>query len=107
MGITVVNNWQLVSVIGEDKDLVGVVLYADVLDDSTCRFTRGDYVCTSQITRVDLDLNIVETHSGSIYQPMGVGINSYVRIEDFELLREGHTPQEINLLKNIPNSYFH
>ena len=77
---TIVSDWKIVSVM-DDNELVGKVIYATVVDDMTCRFFKGDYVCTSSIESISM--------------------------KDFELLRNGFSPEMINQLNLTPNDYFH
>lgn len=97
---TVVKDWQIVSVF-DAEELVGQVLYATVVDDSTCRFAVDDYVTTSKIEKINTFTNLVTTHSGSVYQLLGTGKTSRVEIAHFELLRLGHSPQEIKALTKV------
>lgn len=103
---TVVSNWQIVSIF-EKGEHVGDVLWAICVDDMTCRFHRGDYICTSQIIKVNVDTNIVETSSGSIYQVLGQGKRSSINFVDFELLRSGFSPQEIVNMQCVSNRLVH
>ena len=107
MGITVVTNWQIVTVINEDRELVGSVLYADVVDDSTFRFSQGDYVCTSKIEAVDVYNSLVHTTSGSIYQLLEKGTVASIAIEDFELLRNGFSPNDIHHMNAVKDQLQH
>lgn len=103
---TVVSNWQIVSIF-EKGEHVGDVLWAICVDDMTCRFHRGDYICTSQIIKVNVDTDIVKTASGSIYQLLGQGTHSSINFDDFELLRNGFSPQEITKMKYASSSSVH
>lgn len=98
MGNTVVRDWQIVSVIGDNNELFGQVLWAIVIDDSTLRFSKNDYVCTSSIKSINTYTKLVKTVSGSIYQLVGEGSTAEVQFKFHELLRMGHSPQEINVL---------
>jgi len=59
------------------------------------RYLVNDYVCTSRITKVYQQL--ITTSSNNLYQLIGEG--SHASIE-FELLRNGFNPQQINELRN-------
>ena len=98
MSNTVVRDWQIVSVIGENNEFIGQVLWAIVIDDSTLRFSKIDYVCTSSIESVNTYTKIVKTVSGSIYQLVGEGMTAEVQFRFHELLRMGHSPQEIHTM---------
>ena len=91
---TIVNNWQIVSII-ENGEIIGEVLWANVVEDMTCRFSRGDYVCSSQIVEVHIHREMLKTASGSIYQILGKGKRAQIEFKDFELLRHGFSPQQI------------
>jgi hypothetical protein len=47
------------------------------------------------------------THSGSLYQVIGEGRKAKVQMEDFELLRQGFSPEQITQLNLAPNGVFH
>ncbi|GEA07517.1 hypothetical protein KUL42_22780 [Alteromonas sp. KUL42] len=69
---TILSNWQVVTIIeGEHK--IGKVLWGICVDDMTCRFSAGDYVCTSRITDFNSYTKLVKTTSGSLYQILGEG----------------------------------
>lgn len=92
---TIIKNWQIVSIF-DGSIFIGRVLWGIVVDDMSCRFVANDYVCTSKITSVNFDTKIVITHSGSMYQIIEAGIESTIDLKDFELLRNGLSPQQIN-----------
>ncbi|WP_105175155.1 hypothetical protein [Pseudoalteromonas sp. T1lg122] len=100
---TILKDWQLVSILDDDRELA-VVLFGIVVSDSTCRFVENDYVCSSVIVKINSDARIVETKSGSIYHLEGVGIKAGVQYQDFEMLRNGYSPQEISLISS--RNYF-
>ncbi|QLJ07242.1 hypothetical protein [Pseudoalteromonas sp. JSTW] len=99
---TVISNWQIVSVMDGEK-LIGKVLWGTVVDDSTCRFYKGNYVCTSRIIKINLDSRLVTTATGSLYQLIGNGNNKQAKIDidDFELLRHGFSPEQIRSLNHF------
>jgi len=103
---TIISSWQIVSIV-EDELLIGEVLWGIVVDDPTCRFAKDDYVCTSQIMEAKLDINLIKTASGSLYQVIGEGRKAKVQMEDFELLRQGFSPEQITQLNLAPNGFFH
>lgn len=96
---TFLKDWQLVSILDNDRELA-VVLFGIVVLDSTCRFAENDYVCSSVIVKINSNARIVETKSGSIYHLEGDGTKAGIQHQDFEMLRNGYSPQEITLLKN-------
>ncbi|MGV2871269.1 DUF6957 family protein [Colwellia sp. E150_009] len=93
---TIVKDWIIVSVL-DDEQLIGEVLYGTVIDDMTCRFASGDYVSTSQI--MNIDSSLITTATGSLYQVLGKGRRAIVDFDDFELLRNGFSPEHIKVLK--------
>ncbi|MBE1286103.1 MAG: hypothetical protein GJ671_00050 [Alteromonadaceae bacterium] len=103
---TIVSSWQIVSIV-EEKMLIGEVLWGIVVDDPTCRFAKEDYVCTSQIMESNLDINLIKTASGNLYQLLGNGKRATINYDDFELLRHGFSPEQINQLNLAPNRFFH
>ncbi len=92
---TVVKDWQIVSIFDREEH-IGDVLYATVVDDSTIRFSIGDYVTTSRIKNINFESQLITTSSGSIYQLLGTGSKANIDLSDFELLRHGFSPQQIN-----------
>ena len=96
---TVLKDWCLVDV-NDDGILIGSVLWGIVVDDSSIRFLVNDYVCTSRITKVYQQL--ITTSSNSLYQLIGEGSHTCIEFKDFELLRSGFNPQQINELRNSP-----
>lgn len=103
---TVVKNWQIVTVFNKNEEL-GNVLFGTVVSDSTYRYVENDYVCSSAITHFNTNTNIIKTKTGSIYQLLGEGIGSEVQFNDFEKLRSGLSPQEINFIHERDNVYYH
>ena len=103
---TTVSNWYIVTILNEDE-LIGEVLRRIVVEDPTCRFVREDYVCTSQIMKVHIDEQIIETASGSSYQAIGKGRKAIIDFDDFELLRHGFSPQQIRALNQAKATVAH
>lgn len=103
---TIVSSWQIVSIV-EEEMLIGEVLWGIVVDDPTCRFAKEDYVCTSQIMESNLDINLIKTASGNLYQLLGNGKRATINYDDFELLRHGFSPEQITQLNLAPNRFFH
>lgn len=101
---TIVKDWQIVSVL-DKGDLVGDVLWGICVDDSTYRFFKGDYICTSRIVKTNEQL--IETVSGSIYQTLGEGTRCEILLKDFELLRHGFSPQQIEKLNQARPNQLH
>lgn len=103
---TIVKDWQIVSVV-DNGDFIGKVLWGTCVDDTTCRFARGDYICTSKIRYFSSKTSLIKTNSGSLYQVIGEGEQSKIEFKDFELLRNGFSPEQINKLNLAPNGIFH
>jgi hypothetical protein len=91
----------------EGEDLIGEVIWGTIVDDMSCRFARGDYLCTSTIVKVNSSNQLITTSSGSLYQVIGIGKKAIINFDDFELLRNGFSPEMINQLNMGPNDYFH
>jgi len=103
---TVVTDWHIVSIIDHDK-LLGKVLWGICVEDETCRFDTGDYICTSKIEEITPETKLIKTHSGSLYLLVGDGIKAEVQIKDFELLRHGFSPEQIAQLNLATSELFH
>lgn len=101
---TVIKDWILVDVNSGDR-LIGTVLWGIVMDDSSFRFSVNDYVCTSEITNVYHQL--ITTSSNSLYQVVGMGSRDGIEYDDFELLRNGFDPHQINKLRKLEDSKPH
>lgn len=101
---TSVRNWHIVSIFNRNQ-LVGRVLWGICTHDLTCRFTVGDYICTSNIVEIRPKEYTVTTYSGNIYLVEGDGKKSEIQIQEFELLRRGISPDEIYFLKKTANKY--
>ena len=91
---TIVSDWQVVSVLDNQK-LVGKVLWGTCVDDMTCRFFSGDFICTSCIEKIFPSAQAIVTSSGSLYHVLGEGISTAIDYKDFELLRNGFSPENI------------
>ncbi len=89
---TVVKDWSLVSII-DNEHFLGRVLWGVVVEDMSCRYLTDDYVSTSKIIKIYHQL--ITTNSGSIYQVIGKGRLSTINYDDFELLRNGFSPEQI------------
>lgn len=100
---TVIKDWIIVSVLDGDN-LMGEVLYGTIIDDMTCRFATGDYVSSSQI--MNIDSRLITTATGSLYKILGKGRRAIIDFDDFELLRNGFSPEYIKAL-NQPSLLVH
>jgi hypothetical protein len=94
---TIISDWSIVSIIDDNGLKIGDVLWGIVIDDSSCRFLKNDYVCSSKIVKVYHQL--ITTNSGSIYQVIGNGVESEINFSEFELLRHGFSPKQIKDLR--------
>ena len=95
---TIIKDWNIVSIIDENK-AVGNVLWGIVIDDSSYRFIKGDYVCSSNIINVNQGNHLITTNSGSLYQLIGDGSRISIYSDEFELLRCGFSPKQIIKLR--------
>ena len=102
--MTVVTDWHIVSII-DNGGVIGRVLWGICVEDSTCRFAAGDYICTSKIIEIIPNAKLIKTYSGSSYQVQGEGTEAEIQVKDFELLRQGFSPDEIHLLNLAPNDH--
>ncbi len=100
---TVISDWWIVSIIDNDIT-VGKILWGTVINDMSCRFLKGDYVSTSQI--MNFNSCIITTATGSLYQVLGKGRRAIIGFDDFELLRNGFSPEHIKAL-NQPSLLIH
>jgi hypothetical protein len=97
---TVLKDWHIVSIL-ENGELVGKVLWGICAEDETFRFDAGDYVCSSKIVEIIPTDKLVKTVKGSAYLLEGDGTTAEVNVEDFELLRQGYSPDEINRIRAV------
>lgn len=95
---TIVKNWKIVSIY-DGNEFIGDVLYATVVEDTTGRFYKDDYVTTSKVIKFDLTTKLITTSSNSLYQLLGEGSYTQIDFDDFELLRHGLSPDEIGVLR--------
>jgi hypothetical protein len=103
---TIVTEWFLVSVMSQDEH-VGDVIWAIIDEDYSCRFLKGDYVCSSKVIEINNCSMLATTHSGSIYQLKGKGNKAIIDFDDFELLRSGFSPLQIRALNKSSSKLFH
>ena len=96
---TIVCDWQIVTVRHEENN-IGKVLWGICVEDKSFRFGRGDYICTSKLVKIEPKKNLMKTANGSIYRVIGNGKKATVELCDFELLRNGFSPEQIELLKH-------
>lgn len=103
---TTVKNWYIVTVMDGDVR-VGSVIYADVIEDESFRFSIGDYVCTSKLVEINPEHNLAKTASGSDYKLIGRGRKAIIDLDDFELLRNGFSPLQIKVLNRPERNLSH
>lgn len=103
---TVLRDWFFVSIF-EAENFVGNVLWGYVVDDSTCRFLKDDFVCTSNIVHINKSNQLITTNSGSLYQIIEKGLRSKIYYEEFELLRNGFSPPQVEALRMSPTLKIH
>ena len=77
------------------------MLWGICVEDETFRFDAGDYVCSSKIVEIIPDAKLVKTIKGSAYLLEGDGTKTDVNIEDFELLCQGYSPDEIHRIRTV------
>jgi len=70
-----------------------------VIDDSSFRYLKDDFVCTSNIMHINKSNQLITTQSGSLYQIIEKGKRAKVYYEEFELLRNGFSPLHIESLR--------
>lgn len=103
---TIVKDWHIVSIFDGEK-MIGEILWGICVDDMTSRFATDDYICTSKIVEISPSNQLIKTATGSLYQVIGEGHKAEVQVKDFELLRHGFSPEQINQLNLAPIDYFH
>lgn len=95
---TIVCDWQIVTV-KNDYQNIGKVLWGICVEDKSFRFGKGDYICTSKLIKINPKTKLLKTASGSVYKVVGEGKISAIDYRDFELLRHGFSPEQIEALK--------
>jgi len=100
---TTIINWFLVDLINESDESyprnLESILWGDVSEDLTKRFSSGDYVCTNFIaTR---EGNTFITKSGSTYICVGSGRHVEVNIFDLPALRYGISPLQLKDIEYV------
>lgn len=103
---TIVKDWRIVSIF-DGKEMIGKILWGICVDDMTYRFAKNSYISTSSIVKISPNNQLIKTASGSLYQVIGEGKKAEVQMRDFQLLRHGFSPEQINQLNLAPNDYFH
>ena len=101
---TIVCDWQIVAVV-DDGHRIGQVLWGICVEDKSFRFGKGDYICTSKLVEIKPKKNLLKTASGSTYKVVGEGKKATVELSDFELLRHGFSPEQIETLKTTSHRH--
>ncbi|MCF2920684.1 hypothetical protein L1264_09350 [Pseudoalteromonas sp. APAL1] len=101
---TIVCDWQIVAV-EDDGHRIGQVLWGICVEDKSFRFGKGDYICTSKLVEIKPKKNLLKTASGSTYKVVGEGKKATVELSDFELLRHGFSPEQIETLKTTSHRH--
>lgn len=91
-------DWFIVTIQDGDKT-IGKVLHGTITNDPSLRFDQGDYVTTSQIVKQDMSNKLISTANHSCYQLVGQGKETTISSSDFFLLRNGYTPEQIEVIK--------
>ncbi|MCB5228351.1 hypothetical protein JAO78_016215 [Alishewanella sp. 16-MA] len=97
---TILKDWHIVSIL-DNGELMGKVLWGICVEDNTLRFDIGDYICSSKIVEIIPSEKLVKTIKGSAYLLEGDGKTAEVTLENFELLRQGFSPDEINRIRAV------
>jgi hypothetical protein len=95
---TIIKDWVIVSII-DNKKAIGKVLWGIVIDDMSCRFLRGDHVCSTMITNINIESQLIKTRCGNLYQILGNGRRAKIKMEEHELLRQGFNIAQIIVLR--------
>ncbi|MBA6288576.1 hypothetical protein [Colwellia sp. MB3u-4] len=98
---TVIRDWFLVSVF-DASDLVERVLCGYVIYDARSHYLKDDFICTSNIIHINSSNQLITTDSGNLYQTIEKGRHSKIYLEEFELLRIGFNPLQIEALRISP-----
>jgi hypothetical protein len=98
---TVIRDWFLVSVF-DASDLIESVLFGYVIYDARCRYLKDDFICTSNIIHINSSNQLITTDSGNLYQTLEKGRYSKISLDEFELLRIGFNPLQVEALRMSP-----
>jgi len=93
---TIIKSWYIIKVLEPKTEaLLGQILWGTVVNDETNRFTAGDYMSSSLIRDINLDLRLVVTQSNSHYKLEGNGNEFSVYYSEVKLLDKGFSPDKI------------
>jgi len=102
---TIIKNWFIIKVLEpETEALLGQILWGTVVNDMTNRFTAGDYMSSSLIKDINLDLRLVVTQSNSQYKLKGNGNEFSVYYSEVKLLDRGVSPEKIIQIRHTEAS---
>lgn len=82
-------------------------MWGTVIEDMSCRFLKGDYVCSSMITDINIDTQLIKTQTGSLYQILGNGKREKIKMEEHDLLRQSFSPDQIIAIRQSPKLKVH
>ena len=99
---TTAKNWYLVAICDDEKNELGKFFWGIVVDDRKRRFQPGHYVCSTLIEK-ELSESQFKTKN-SVYEGVGKGASVSLNIRDFELLKSGFSPDEIEGIKALKES---
>jgi len=97
---TIIKNWYIIKVLEpKNESLLGQILWGTVVNDETNRFTAGDYMSSSLIKDINLDLQLVVTQSNNQYKLEGNGEEFLAYVSEVKLLDKGLSPEQIMKLR--------
>jgi hypothetical protein len=93
---TIIKHWYIIKVLEpKNEKLLGQILWGIVVSDETNRFATGDYMCSSLIKNISLDLQLVITNSHREYRLQGEGNDFSVYFSEVKLLDRGFSPEQV------------
>jgi len=102
---TIIKNWYIIKVLEPKTEaFFGQILWGTVVNDETNRFTAGDYMSSSLIRDINLDLQLVVTQSNSQYKLEGKGNEFSVYYFEVKLLDKGFSPDQIIQIRRSETS---
>jgi hypothetical protein len=61
----------------------------------------------TMFTGINIDTQLIKTHSGSLYQFHGNGKRAKIGFNEFKLLRQGFSPDQIIAIRQSPKLKVH
>jgi len=93
---TIIKDWYIIKILEPKTEaFLGQILWGTVVNDETNRFTAGDYMSSSLIKDINLDLQLVVTQSNSQYKLEGNGEEFLAYVSEVKLLDKGFSPEQI------------